>query len=105
MKRSVSHARPLDNLTQSSSGSEPEKDIDVTDPQSLTDTQSSESQVLPVLRGKDQNTEVNTVDVEMAEETVVYSIGIVSKVCGWIMWILIVLANAYAIVTLALGED
>lgn len=40
-------------------------------------------------------------DVEANEEA-----GVVSNlVFGWLMWILIVLANGYAIVTLALGKD
>ena len=105
-KRKISLQRPQDNPTLSCAGSEPEKDsIDASDPPSMVETRSSESRTLPVLNGKDMNTEMKTVDVEAAEETVDYSIGIVSKVCGWIMWGLIVLANAYAIVTLALGED
>ncbi|PCH34295.1 smf Mn2+ and Fe2+ transporter [Wolfiporia cocos MD-104 SS10] len=46
-----------------------------------------------------------TVDVEVAGETVDFSNGRIMTVLGWIQWIVIVLANAYAIVTLAMGED
>lgn len=105
VKRKVSSARHEVDSTQSCAKSEPEKDVDAGNPQSLVESRSSDVQTLPVLEGKDQNIVVLTVDVEAGEETVDYSIGIVSKVCGWMMWVLIVLANGYAIVTLALGED
>lgn len=104
-KYKLSTAKHEDNSTQSCTRSEPEKDVDVSSPQSLLETRSSDSQMLPALDGKDKNTIVTIVDAEAGEGTVDYSIGIVSKVCGWLMWILIVLANGYAIVTLALGED
>lgn len=76
-------------------------DIDVSDPRRSLDSQAT----LPDVAGSGQNGGVRTVDVEAGEETVDYSMGIVSKVFGWLMWILIVLANGYAIVTLALGGD
>lgn len=103
--RKISSTKPQDCPTRWCAGSEPEKDSDTSDPQSLVGTRSSDAQTLPVLTGKDPNAEVRFVDVEAGEETIDFSIGIVSKVCGWVMWVLIVLANAYAIVTLALGED
>ena len=105
VKRKMSSTRSHDSPTPSCAGSEPEKDIDSNDPQSLVETRSSDAQTLPVLTGKDPNTEVRSINVEAGQETIDFSIGIVSKVCGWVMWGLIVLANAYAIVTLALGED
>ncbi|EPT03405.1 hypothetical protein FOMPIDRAFT_1028690 [Fomitopsis schrenkii] len=40
-----------------------------------------------------------------SEETVDFSNGRFMVCLGWVIWILIVLANAYAIVTLAMGED
>jgi len=49
--------------------------------------------------------EVSTLDVEPVEELVDFSNGKIMIVLGWCMWIIIVLANAYAIVTLAMGED
>ena len=76
-------------------------DIDVSDPRRSLGSQAT----LPDVAGPDQNGGVRAVDVEAGEETVDYSLGIVSKVFGWLMWILIVLADGYAIVTLALGED
>lgn len=44
-------------------------------------------------------------DTEAAlEEKVDFSNGKIMTVIGWIIWIVIVLANVYAIVTLAMGE-
>ncbi|KZT73250.1 smf Mn2+ and Fe2+ transporter [Daedalea quercina L-15889] len=81
VKRTVRPSMHEKTLSQSSTDSAPGtwSDIDVSDPLTL--------------------------DVEAGEETVDFSIGIVSKVFGWLMWILIVLANGYVIITLALGED
>ncbi|KZT08789.1 Nramp-domain-containing protein [Laetiporus sulphureus 93-53] len=45
------------------------------------------------------------VDVEAVDEIVDFSNGKFTMGLGWLLWLLIVLANAYAIVTLALGED
>lgn len=104
VKRTLGHTLHQKNMSQSSAGSleapETWADIDVSN--------SQESQVtLPDVAGPGQNSSggVRTVDVEAGEEMVDYSIGIVSKVFGWLMWLLIVLANGYAIVTLALGEN
>lgn len=42
---------------------------------------------------------------EAAEDLIDCSNGWIMTILGWIMWVIIVLANAYAIVTLAMGED
>ena len=39
------------------------------------------------------------------EEMVDFSNGRFMTYLGWLIWVVIVLANAYAIVTLAMGED
>lgn len=44
-------------------------------------------------------------DVEAAVEIVDYSNHRIFMVLGWILWVVIVVANAYAIISLALGED
>lgn len=44
-------------------------------------------------------------DIEASIELVNYSNGRVVTVLGWILWLVIVAANVYAIVTLALGES
>ena len=45
-------------------------------------------------------------DVEAErEERVDFSNGRFMTYLGWLIWVVIVLANAYAIVTLAMGED
>ena len=102
------HTLHQKNASQSSAGSldapGTRTDIDVSDPRRSLDSQAT----LPDVAGPGQNGQGSggrTVDVEACQETVNYSVGIVSKVFGWLMWILIVLANRYAIVTLALGED
>ncbi|KAH9929791.1 natural resistance-associated macrophage protein-domain-containing protein [Fomitopsis serialis] len=72
-------------------------ELDVSDPQRW--------QSQTTLAGLATGRALRTVDVEAAEEIVDYSMGKISMVFGWSMWLLIVLANGYAIVTLALGED
>ena len=52
---------------------------------------------------------VNAADVEAdavttREETVDYSNGKIVATIGWIIWLIVLLANIYAIVTLAMGQ-
>jgi len=72
-------------------------ELDVSDPQRWQDSQTTLARA--------SGDALRTVDVEAAQETVDYSMGKVAMVFGWSMWLLIVLANGYAIVTLALGEN
>ena len=44
-------------------------------------------------------------DVEASVEIVSYANGRITQILGWLLWLVIVAANAYAIITLALGED
>ena len=48
---------------------------------------------------------VGVQDVEGAFETVDYSNPKIVAVLGWLLWIVVVAANVYAIVTLGLGQD
>ena len=43
------------------------------------------------------------VDVEAAEETVCYANNLFVQIIGWILWVIVVAANVYAIVSLGLG--
>lgn len=56
----------------------------------------------PVASAVGKNSATN-VDIEVVEQMVNFSNGKIMTVLGWIMWIVIVLANAHAIVTLAMG--
>ncbi|CCL98911.1 uncharacterized protein FIBRA_00918 [Fibroporia radiculosa] len=49
--------------------------------------------------------EITIVDVEVVEELVDFSNGKLMTILGWVIWIVIVVANVYAIVTLAMGEN
>ncbi|TFY58172.1 hypothetical protein EVJ58_g6581 [Rhodofomes roseus] len=50
--------------------------------------------------------DAEVLDVEATEgELVDFSNGRFMTYLGWVIWVLIILANAYAIVTLAMGED
>ncbi|KZT73258.1 natural resistance-associated macrophage protein [Daedalea quercina L-15889] len=105
VKRTLRPSMREKTLSQSSTDSAPGAWSDLDPRPSLdSDKRRSESPTtLEVTRGGHSGTV--TLDVEMGEETVDFSIGIVSKVFGWLMWILIVLANGYVIITLALGDD
>ena len=46
----------------------------------------------------------STHDLEGAEETVSYANGRVVTWLGWALWLVVVAANIYAIVTLGLGD-
>ena len=43
------------------------------------------------------------IDVEAAEETVCYANSLPVKIVGWVLWVIVVAANVYAIVSLGLG--
>ena len=42
-------------------------------------------------------------DLEATEETVCYANSMLVQVLGWILWVIVVAANVYAIVSLGLG--
>ena len=52
--------------------------------------------------GTDSNPDAE-IDVEAAEETVCYANSLPVKIVGWVLWVIVVAANVYAIVSLGLG--
>ena len=63
--------------------------------------QAREVRVAPVVA--DAEHDDAEVDVEAAEETVCYANSLPVKIIGWVLWVIVVAANVYAIVSLGLG--
>ncbi len=56
-------------------------------------------------KSQEERVPEGVVDVEAAFETVDYSNHKIVVVIGWLLWLVIVAANVYAIVSLGLGQE